>query len=374
MNSITEQLKMENKIHIAFLLSRILVDGGITRVTAMLTKQFALDDRFHIHVISYQTIQKGGYQWNTNLSYYELVDEGVKMKKGIFKATAKLRTILTQQKIKVLVSCGQEIGPLGALSTIGMSTKFVYWSHSSFKGKTHSKFKKFNELVTAAFTDVIVSLTKVDKINYKKGTLAKNVVQIYNPVDPTLLEQSHNYNATTNKIISVGRLSFQKNFLLLIDVAKKVLESNSNIQWDIYGDGYQENELRSKIQEFGLEQHVFLKGHVSNIYEIYKEYSLMVMTSRFEGFPMSLIEGLATKLPLISFDIPTGPNEIIDEGVNGFLIKPEDVDEMAYKIIELLSDENKLNTFSEAAFISSEAYSMKSIYNQWASLFISLSK
>ena len=98
------------------------------------------------------------------------------------------------------------------------------------------------------------------------------------------------------------------------------------------------------------------------------------MTSRFEGFPMSLIEGLATKLPLISFDIPTGPNEIIDEGVNGFLIKPEDVDEMAYKIIELLSDENKLNTFSEAAFISSEAYSMKSIYNQWASLFISLSK
>tara|TARA_R110002074_G_scaffold203432_1_gene371320 strand:+ start:11397 stop:12494 length:1098 start_codon:yes stop_codon:yes gene_type:complete len=365
---------MENKIHVAFLLSRILVDGGITRVTAMLTKQFAHDDRFHIHVISYQTIQKGGYNWDADLSYYELVDEGVKMKKGIFKATAKLRSILAEQKIKVLVSCGQEIGPLGALGTLGKATKFVYWSHSSFKGKTHSKYKILNELFTAAFTDVIISLTKVDKINYKKGTLTKNVVQIYNPVDPSLLEQSHNYNANTNKIISVGRLSFQKNFLLLIDVAKKVLESNPNIQWDIYGDGYQENEIRSKIQEYGLEQQVILKGHVANIYEIYKEYSLMVMTSRFEGFPMSLIEGLATKLPLISFDIPTGPNEIIDEGVNGFLIKPEDVDEMAFKIKELISDENQLNTFSKAAYTSSEAFSMNTIYNQWVSLFITLSK
>ena len=365
---------MENKIHVAFLLSRILVDGGITRVTAMLTKQFAHDDRFHIHVISYQTIQKGGYNWDADLSYYELVDEGVKMKKGIFKATAKLRSILTEQKIKVLVSCGQEIGPLGALGTLGKATKFVYWSHSSFKGKTHSKYKILNELFTAAFTNVIISLTKVDKINYKKGTLTKNVVQIYNPVDPSLVEQSHNYNARTNKIISVGRLSFQKNFLLLIDVAKKVLESNPNIQWDIYGDGYQENEIRSKIQKYGLEQQVILKGHVANIYEIYKEYSLMVMTSRFEGFPMSLIEGLATKLPLISFDIPTGPNEIIDEGVNGFLIKPEDVDEMAFKIKQSISDENQLNTFSKAAYTSSEAFSMNTIYNQWVSLFISLSK
>ncbi|WP_089261653.1 glycosyltransferase family 4 protein [Maribacter sedimenticola] len=365
---------MKNKIQVAFLLSRILVDGGITRVTAMLTQQFANDERFHIHVISYQPIQKGGYHWDSNLSYYELVGEGVKMKRGIFKATSKLRKILTQQNITTLISCGQEIGPLGALSTLGKSTKFVYWSHSSFKGKTHSKFKILNELFTTTFADVIISLTKVDKINYKKGTLAKKVVQIYNPVDPTLLEQTHNYNPSLNKIISVGRLSFQKNFLLLIDVAKKVIISNPNIQWDIYGDGYQRDELKNKIHEYGLEQHVILKGHATNIYEIYKNYSLMVMTSRFEGFPMSLIEGLATKLPLISFDIPTGPNEIIEEGVNGFLIEPENVDAMAYKIEELLSDQNKLNSFSKAAFKSSEAFSMKTIYDKWVSLFISLAK
>lgn len=360
---------MENKIHVAFLLSRILVDGGIPRVTAMLTQKLSKDDRFKIYVISYQPIQEGGYDWSSNIQYYELVDEGVKMKKGIFTAAKKIRTILTDNNINILISCGQEIGPLGALSTLSKKTKFVYWSHSSFKGKTHSKFKKINELITTCFTDIVVSLTKVDKINYSKGSLAKKVIQIYNPVDPALLKLTHNYKPDTNRIISVGRLSFQKNFLLLIDVAKKLVELNPNFQWHIYGDGYQKDELKEKIYRCGLRNHVILKGHITSIYRLYHEYSLMVMTSRFEGFPMSLIEGLATKLPLISFDVPTGPNEIINNGCNGFLIESENIQEMSTKINQLLNDPEKCKTFSQSAFKSCEKFEMTTIYEKWVSLF-----
>jgi len=362
-----------SKKNIAFLLTKVETIGGISRAVSVVTNALCESNLFNVHIIGFQKHQDSPYGWHKDLIFHNLIpEERISMKKGIFRAVPKLRKVLHVSDIDVLVSCGDLVGILGALSTRFKKTKFVFWSHSSFKAPVLNKFKDFSEQFTARFADVVVSLTKADQQNYRNETKAKRVVQIYNPVDPKLLEVDREYNPSSKKIISVGRLDYPKNFLLLVDVAKIVLEKNPDYQWHIYGIGDDEKEIKEKLEKNGLEGKLELMGLSNDLYRVINEYGLMVMTSRFEGFPMSLIEGMACKLPLISFDIATGPNEIIKNGDNGYLIEPLNVVEMASCINELIKNTEKRVAFSEAQDEILPKFEMNKIRQIWIELFNSL--
>lgn len=292
----------------------------------------------------------------------------IPMKKGIFRASRKLRTIVKDNDIDLLISCGAIVGPLGVFGTLFNNTSLIYWSHSSFRGTSKKQFRLFNEHFTAVFAKCIVSLTKTDEINYKKHTAAKKVIQIYNPIDSRLENTHFSYNSESKKIISVGRLTYQKNFEALVDVAEIVLKHNSGYTWDIYGSGEDEEKLKKKIEEKKLVGKLNLKGQSDKLYELYNDYCLMVMTSRYEGFPMSLIEGLACNLPLISFDIPTGPNEIIKNEQNGYLIEPFKVTEMAEKILQLLANSELRIHFSNNSNMYIDQFNIDFILSKWYKL------
>ena len=290
------------------------------------------------------------------------------MKKGILKAAFITRKIIDENNIEVLIGCGALVGPLGVFSTILKKSKLIYWSHSSFKATTSNKFRVISEHFTAPFADIVVSLTKVDEENYKQKTLARKVTQIYNPIDKQLENINTKYNVNSKKIISVGRLTKQKNFEMLVDVAKIVLEKHKDYSWHIFGIGEDEGKIENKIKKYNLGERLILMGRSENLYDLYKDYSMMVMTSRYEGFPMTLLEGMACKLPLISFDIQTGPNEIIKEGINGFLIKPFEIEDMGKKICVLIEDKEKMEAFSiyNSNFI--HEFNLRSIMAKWISL------
>lgn len=364
---------MKSKMKVAFLLSIITERGGIGRVTSLLTDELNATGLFEIHIVSYAKKQENSYDWNSALPYHHLLENRVPMKKGIVKASMKLRKIIDDHKIDIFISCGAIVGPLGVLGTIFKRTRLVYWSHSSFKGSSNKQFRLFNEHFAALFSASVVSLTKVDKENYERGTWARKVYQIYNPIDVRLEKSRAVYNTASNKIISVGRLAYQKNFETLIDVAALLVKEDHHFVWDIYGSGEEEQKLQEKIRHLGLEKYVVLKGQANNLYDLYPNYSIMVMTSRYEGFPMSLIEGLASRLPLVSFDIPTGPNEIIKENFNGFLIRPFEELVMAKKIGELLTDVNLRSTFSNNNMTLVHEFNMENIVQKWIHLFSKLS-
>lgn len=359
---------MKSKLKIAFLLSIITERGGIGRVTSIISNELDKYPEFEIHIISYAKKKENSYDWNNELPYHYLLEKQIPMKKGIFSASKKLRKIVADNDIDILISCGAIVGPLGVFGTIFNKTKLVYWSHSSFKGTSNKQFRIFNEHFTAYFAQCLISLTKTDEINYAKETKAKLVAQIYNPIDNKLVNNQMPYDETSKKIISVGRLTAQKNFEALIDVAEIVLNKHKDFTWDIYGSGEEETALRNKIKTKNLTGKVNLMGQSSNLYELYNEYSMMVMTSRYEGFPMSLIEGLASNLPLVSFDIPTGPNEIIHEGINGFLIKPFDITEMAHKIETLIENKELRVSFSKKNPELLNEFNLSTITEKWIKL------
>lgn len=356
---------MANKKKIAFLLSIITERGGIGRVTSLISNEIDNLEDFEVHIISYVKKSQNSYNWSNKVPYHYLLEEQIPMKKGIFKASKSLRNILSVNNIDILISCGQIVGPLGVCGTLFNKTKLIYWSHTSFKGASKKQFRMFNEHLTAIFAKCIVTLTKTDEINYNKDTLSKKVVQIYNPIDSRLEKISKKYVANTKKIISVGRLSYEKNFETLIEVAQLVKDKYPDFEWHIYGSGDYHEKLKKLITQKNITDTVFLMGQSNNLYELYNDYSLMVMTSRYEGFPMSLLEGLASELPLISFDVPTGPNEIIRNDINGYLIKPFNKNEMANKIIFLLKTPAKMEEFSNNNKKFMKEYNLKNIINKW---------
>tara|TARA_R110001632_G_scaffold149851_4_gene267303 strand:- start:1290 stop:2378 length:1089 start_codon:yes stop_codon:yes gene_type:complete len=354
---------------IAFIIGQVNNIGGIPRVVSLLTDSLEKTKLYDIHVISYLKGNNSGYGWNDKIKFNYLLDNPKPLKKGIFKAALRLRKILISEKIDILIACGSLYGPLGVLSTRLLKTKAVYWDHSNFFENTSHQFKIQSKKFTAFFVEAVVPLTKHDKVNYEKHTKAKLVYQIYNPIDSKLENLKHEYDKSSKKIISVGRLTDQKNFLLLVDVAKIVLNKHPDWKWDIYGSGPLEQNIKDKIYENNLNDRVFLKGQSNHLYSLYKEYSFMVMTSKYEGFPMTLLEGLSNKLPLISFDIATGPNEIIEENKNGFLVPSLSIPEMAYKIIELIENQEKRVSFSKYNEKLIDNFNMNGITSSWTALF-----
>ncbi|MFS4469273.1 glycosyltransferase family 4 protein [Maribacter sp. 2210JD10-5] len=358
------------KPNIAFLLGSTSSNGGIERVTSIIAHHLIEEKIAHIHAIGFHPrATKRYYEWNQSVSFFDLLSEKKTMKSGILEARKRLRQYLRENNIDILISCGHIYCLLGFLSTFGLKTKFIYWSHSSLFGAEKNNFKKVNEHIGALFSNTLITLTKTDEKNYRKNTFAKNVVQIYNPIDEKLLDEKIEYRKTSKKIISVGRLTYQKQFHTnLIDVANRVLKANPEFTWHIYGKGELEAEIIERIKFLGLEDRIILEGNVNNLYELYREYAMMVMTSAYEGFPMTLLEGMACKLPLISFDIPTGPNEIIVNGKNGFLIPAFDCDEMAKKTEILILDENLRTNFSETQSSMINEFQMNPIINKWKEL------
>jgi glycosyltransferase involved in cell wall biosynthesis len=364
---------MKKKTSVLFVLGAVANKGGIARVLSLLSDSLFKTDLFDIHIVGYVKTEELGYDWNPQITYHHLLKKIRPMKYGLFKATVELRKIIRKHDIDILVACSSIIGPLGVISTLFGKTKLIYWDHSSFFESTAHDFSVRGKKFTARHADVVIPLTKYDAKNYHEHSKAKRIVQIYNPIDRRLENLEHSYNKNSKKIISVGRLTHLKNFELLVDVAKVVLEEFKDYSWHIYGSGESEDSIKAKIVSHDLEDRVILKGHATNLYDIYKDYCLMVMTSRSEGFPMTLLEGMASRLPLVSFDIITGPNEIIRDGVNGFLVEPLNADQMAKKIIALLEDGQLREKFSEnnAKFI--DQFNMKATTDQWIEVFNELS-
>ena len=149
---------------------------------------------------------------------------------------------------------------------------------------------------------------------------------------------------------------------------EKILKKVPEAKLNILGDGEDKEKLQSKIKEYNLQDRLILKGKVSNVEDYYKNSSLYVMTSRFEGLPMTLLEAKSYKMPIVSFDCPTGPSEIIRNNINGYLVKANDIKEMSNKVNSVLLDDKKLKKFSDKAELDIDKFNINSIINKWTNI------
>lgn len=199
--------------------------------------------------------------------------------------------------------------------------------------------------------------TKTDAINAPKHL---NPDYIYNFFDNSNIIPSN--GLVKNKLCFVGRIEDVKDPIRLLTIAKKLSSINSTYHLDIYGDGSLFKKCKEKIEELNLNSFVTLKGFTSDK-NIYSHYSILLLTSKYEGLPMSIIEAKANGIPTISTNWGDSIKEIINNGVDGFIIDNDD--EYAQTINDILIDEKMQKELSKNALKSFDTFSKKNAYKRW---------
>ena len=123
------------------------------------------------------------------------------------------------------------------------------------------------------------------------------------------------------------------------------------------------------IRDFHLEEQMLLVGSVQDMDREYQRAAMYVMTSKMEGLPMVLLEAKSWGLPIISFDIMTGPSDIIRDGINGYLVEPYDIDSMAGKIEKLIVNQDSRVLFSQCSQQDREKFNINCILKKWNEVF-----
>ena len=173
----------------------------------------------------------------------------------------------------------------------------------------------------------------------------------------------------TKKVIAVGRFNHQKGFERLIDAWAMVVREMPDWVLHIVGDGELRTELQQQIDYLNLSAHVILGRAEKDMISVYKDASILAMSSYYEGLPMVLLEAQAVGLPIVSFDCKCGPKDVIEDGVDGFLVKEGNIEELAQKLLVLMQDANLRSQMGSAAYAHSERYSEARIMKQWTELF-----
>lgn len=355
-------------LKICFLIANISGSGGTERVTSVLANGL-LQKGHKIEILSCQGNNDIKYNLEMDVSLYSLhadkIHNSVARKLYTFY---RIKKRIDLQKFDFVIAVDVYLYlylfPLKFIT----SCRYIAWEHfnlsiSNFKGTNLAR------LLAVKYADAVVVLGKHDYENYKKKyKKSRNITYIYNPIAYKLCIPN---DINKHRLIAVGRLVEQKGFDLLIKAWKIIEENNlvdSDWHLDIYGTGALEKTLKNLIQQFHLKR-ISLKGYSKNIDQELKEAAGFVLSSRYEGFVLVLLEAQAMGLPCVSFDCKEGPSEIIINNVNGFLVENGNVAALAEKMKEIMCNDEIRKTFSENAHMNLKRFNIDTILEKWEMLF-----
>jgi glycosyltransferase involved in cell wall biosynthesis len=229
-----------------------------------------------------------------------------------------------------------------------------------------------NKLITkkwmAQLDKKVKQLNRFVVLTHEDATYWKalpNLIVIPNPI--TIYEGIHS-NCSQKRAIAVGRYTYQKGFDILISTWKEVYHKHPDWELCIFGGGNREEYLK-QVDKLGLRGVIKCEGPVNNIMKEYQDSSIMVLSSRFEGLPLVLMEAMSIGLPPVAFTCPCGPKDIITNGEDGILCKNGNIQELEDGICKLIEDEQLRKEMGCKAAISIQRYNLDIIMQQWNQLF-----
>jgi glycosyltransferase involved in cell wall biosynthesis len=215
----------------------------------------------------------------------------------------------------------------------------------------------------------LVSLTENDARHWRNHS--EHVVVIPNPV--TLYPECVNDIPKENgRILCVGRLNDQKRIDRLITAFAMVADKYPEWHVDIFGEGDKKPVLQKQICECNLQKRIILHEPTKHIYDEYKKSQFLVLSSAYEGRPLVLIEAMACGLPCVAFNCPSGPAEIIEDGVTGLLVENGNVVHLSQKIEWMMIHDIERKEMSVKAYKAAEIYKPSNIMHRWEELYLSV--
>jgi len=230
---------------------------------------------------------------------------------------------------------------------------------------------EFIEEACRAGLDAFVTLTPSDATDYRRSLAdsATHVATIPNalswPLGPTR-------DGDRRVIVAAGRLVPRKGMGRLIRAFVPVAERHPDWELRIFGSGRLENKLQHLVDRLGLAGSVRLMGHTEDLPGAFDEATIFASASSAEGFPMVMLEALSKGLPLVSFDCPRGPGDIIRHGKNGLLVPNDDVAALSAALDVMITDDDLRRAMAVQARADAEGYAVEIIAASWERLFARL--
>jgi glycosyltransferase involved in cell wall biosynthesis len=238
---------------------------------------------------------------------------------------------------------GKEFASVAALARIMLPFRFKLVgvnviSISAHLDKKSALIRKilnfvYQSLLSKPEHIIAQSAGMVEELSSSYNIPHNKITVVYPPLQLKFFEQSQKKNKT-NKILLVGRFAYQKNPFAALEILAKI--KNTDAVLEFVGEGELEEQLKKKVAELGLESRVSFAGRQSDVIPYLKNSDVLILTSKYEGFGMVLAEAIACGVPVVSFDCPTGPAEIIIDGENGYLIPAGDIDLFAQMLDKAL--------------------------------------
>lgn len=349
--------------------------GGINQVTVTLADQFCKENNVFIVSLT-KSKNVTAYDIDERIEpVYYLMESSARGREVIKTGKDKLREYMDKKSIDVAFLMGFQVSfPVLLMKGAHKGCKYIFCDHEALMSRWKERKITMVRFVSAILSDKVITLTEQNAKDYRsKFHLPGGKVDyIYNNIDSKILEHCREYDENSRIILSVGRFSPEKNYDTLARIAEKVLRLHSDWKWYIYGDGETFQTIRDQVVSKNLEDRLILKGEVADVSEIYHQAAIFVLTSRREGLPLVLLEAKANHLPCVSFDIVSGPNEIIRDNVDGFLIEPFDDERMVEAIDHLISDKELRLKMAEHSSENLKKFSEEEIIKKWNILINSL--
>ena len=378
---------------IAYCIPQLFKAGGMERVV-LLKAQYLSKKGYEIHIITAEQLGRPfffktissiqvhdiGINFSSTLSLNPL--ERLWMRKKLMKRYKKrLTQLLYSLKCDIVISTfSHEVNILPSIKDGSIKIAEAHFPiyHKRMMADTFH-FSRFTKLmyytkdwmerhIIAPKYDKLIVLTAKDASLWKKYT--SSVINIPNML--VFPDIQHPMKLSNNRrVIAVGHFSKIKSFDVLIRIWAEVKNKDNNNDWELHiiGEGKEYSRMRNLSEQLGVQNSVQILPATNRIQNEYLKSSIYALTSKYEGFPMVLLEAMQAGLTCIAFDCPNGPQEIIKNGKDGFLIKVGNTEEYAERLLELMHNSQLLYSMRKTAYKNIQRFSQNKVMEQWESLF-----
>lgn len=345
--------------------------GGAVRVAVSLANRMAED--YDVTVFELTGHDRLAFPVDGRVSCVPLGAEQQRLRGRVGEVKRKLGEALREHPVDVMLGIGAEETAVAVLPCRKAGIALAFCDHGAIVNQLDSRSTTLLRYLCARFCQVTVSLTEQNAADYRSRfhIPEDRVVTIANWIPRGLMDTARQCDASSKRLLWAGRLDREKGVDHLFEIASLVLPDHPDWVWDVYGSqvlGDGGFDLAARVEEAGLSAQVRLCGVYSDAREVFPSHSIGTLTSYREGLPLFLLEGSAFGLPLVSFDIDTGPRDIIDDGCNGRLVAPYDCEAYARVLGELMDSAELRRSMSVAARKRAERFSEDAIYERWKAL------
>ena len=344
--------------------------GGAERVMSILCNTYVRQGHSIILGLT-ENAQKSVYELDSRIKLVDLTDStcNKRVSSKRFRSILQMKKLFQTEKPDVVISFITRTNICAVIAGRLSGIPVIISERNDPAVDPKSKTTRTLRDIIYPFANGCVFQTEY-ALNYFKKSVKNRGKVIFNPVS-TDMYSVDNKKKRNKRIVALCRLNSQKNLPMLINAFKKADEMFPGYCLEIYGEGEEQESLKSIINKLKLQNKIILKGHTSQPLQILAESEIFALSSNYEGMPNSLIEAMCMGCACVATDSPAyGARELIKDGKNGLLVKVGDESAFAEALYLLMKDDNKRKELSRCALLVEKRVNADNITSQWMDFII----